>query len=288
MYGAHIGFSGRISEAIEEGVKLRMHAIQIFMGNPKSFTRSRISERDIRVSSEACVRANMNLFTHFPYVANLAGSKDVLAWSGDAEQDAKTNKVLASLEYELGVVARAGGTSSTPSLKNGVVIHPGNHKVGKDGLRAIGESINRITFAPNSNLILENSAGGGTALATTFDEIASIINHVSPEKRGNVKVCLDTAHIFGYGEYDLRKLTEVDRMFAEFDAKIGLQYFYLLHLNDSEVPLKSRKDRHACLCKGFIWKENDEALWYLLGKCASLSIPVILETHVSDMAHFVQ
>jgi deoxyribonuclease-4 len=287
MYGAHIGFSGRISEAIEEGAKLHMHAIQIFMGNPKSFSRSRISEQDIRASSEACVRTNMNLFTHFPYVANLAGSKDILAWSGDAEQDAKTNKVLASLDYELGVVARASAGSMTP-LKNGVVIHPGNHTKKGDGLRAIGESINRITFAPNSNLILENSAGGGTALATTFDEIASIINHVSPAKRGHVKVCLDTAHIFGYGEYDLSKIKEVDRMFAEFDEKIGLQYFYLLHLNDSEVPLKSRKDRHACLCKGFIWSENDEALWYLLGKCASLSIPVILETHVSDMAHFVQ
>jgi apurinic endonuclease APN1 len=265
-----------------------MHAIQIFMGNPKSFTRSRISERDILASSQACASVNMNLFTHFPYVANLAGSKDILAWSGNAEQDAKTNKVLASLEYELGVVGRASGTGVNPSLKNGVVIHPGNHMKKEDGLRAIGESINRITFAPNSTLILENSAGGGSALATTFDEIASIINHVSPEKRAHVKVCLDTAHIFGYGEYDLSKIAEVDRMFAEFDAKIGIQYFHLLHLNDSEVPLKSRKDRHACLCKGFIWSKNDEALWYLLAKCASLSVPVILETHVSDMAHFVQ
>jgi deoxyribonuclease-4 len=288
MYGAHIGFGGTVREAIEEGSKLRMHAIQIFMGNPKSFSRSRITERDILASREACVEKRMNLFTHFPYVANLAGSKDILAWSGNAEQDAKTNKVLTSLEYELGVVARASGSSSTPALKNGVVIHPGNHTEKEDGLRAIGESINRITFAPNSTLILENSAGGGTALATTFDEIATIIAHVAPEKRGHVKVCLDTAHIFGYGEYDLRKSTEVDRMFEEFDAKIGIGYFHLLHLNDSEVPLKSRKDRHACLCTGFIWKENDEALWYLLGKCASLSVPVILETHVSDMAHFVQ
>ena len=65
--------------------------------------------------------------------------------------------------------------------------------------------------------------------------------------------------------------------------RIGLKYFNLLHLNDSEVPLGSKKDRHARLGSGYIWKDDFKPLIYLLNKCKDHDIPMILETHHIDM-----
>ena len=67
-------------------------------------------------------------------------------------------------------------------------------------------------------------------------------------------------------------------MFYEFDKYIGLEKFNLLHLNDSQVKLGSKKDRHECLCEGCIWKEDNKSLKYLLVKCSENKIPIIIET----------
>ena len=72
-------------------------------------------------------------------------------------------------------------------------------------------------------------------------------------------------------------------MFYDFDKILGIENFTLLHLNDSEVKFKSRKDRHALIGTGYIWKDDFKSLKYLLNKCKDNKIPVILETHPSDM-----
>ena len=78
-------------------------------------------------------------------------------------------------------------------------------------------------------------------------------------------------------------IKDIDRLFIDFEEIIGLEKFTLLHLNDSETVQKSKKDRHACLGKGYIWKESFESLIYLLDKCKSVGIPAVLETHGIDM-----
>jgi endonuclease IV len=78
-------------------------------------------------------------------------------------------------------------------------------------------------------------------------------------------------------------VTEITRFFEDFKNIIGLEYFKLLHLNDSEVPLGSKKDRHACLGKGQIWNSSFESLIYLLNTCKKYHIPMVLETNSSDM-----
>jgi endonuclease IV len=72
-------------------------------------------------------------------------------------------------------------------------------------------------------------------------------------------------------------------MFADFDRLLGIDNFYLLHLNDSKVPLGSKKDLHACLGDGCIWENSFESLIHLLNKCKENKIPMVLETHGTDM-----
>jgi deoxyribonuclease-4 len=254
-----------------------MYATQFFMGNPKAFARHKVSFDDISRTKKLLKKFPLHVFSHFPYIANLAGSVKSLAWHGDSTQDAKTTRVLESLEYELSVL------SNFDDLRNGVVIHPGAYPDRKAGLANISKSINKITFTENGKLLLENAAGQGNALATTFKEIKTIIDGVDEEKRGYIGVCVDTAHIWGVGEYDISECSEVERMFADFDAIIGPEYFTLLHLNDSEVVLGARKDRHACLGTGHIWGDSFDSLILLLNICKERGIPAVLETHGADM-----
>ena len=275
--GAHTCFEKKISDTLWTSVNFGMYTTQFFMGNPYGFDRAKITEEDISDSKRIMARFPMNVFTHYPYVSNLAGSKDVLAWNGDKKQDVKTGYILKSLEYELGVIAKLG------VKKSGVVIHPGNFPDREKGLEAISKSINKINFHKESKLILENSAGQGVSLATTFREIRKIIEGVDENKRDNVGVCIDTCHIYAYGDYDLGEEREVDRMFRDFEECIGIDRLSLIHLNDSQNARRSRKDRHECLGEGCIWKNRRRSLVYLLDRCDKIGVPMVLETDLSDM-----
>lgn len=277
--GAHTEFSKNIYNTLNKSILYGMTVTQFFFGNPKSFTRHRASQEDINQCIKLLSRFPMHVFSHFPYVANFAGSVKQLAWDGDKEQDAKTQLIIKELEYELGIMSNF----SIGGKRNGVVIHPGNYNDRSLGLKTIAKSINKITFTEGSTLILENAAGQGCSLATTFKEIKEIIDQVLPEKQKHIGVCVDTAHICGRGEYDLSKCSEVSRMFEEFDNIIGINKFTLLHLNDSVVSLGSKKDEHALLGKGHIWSDSFDSLILLLDLCKKYGIPVMLETHSSDM-----
>ena len=277
--GSHTKFSNNIYITLKESIFYGMTATQFFFGNPKSFIRHRSTLEEINLSKKLLSRFPMHVFSHFPYVANFAGSVKQLAWDGDLEQDAKTQIIINELEYELRVMSNF----SMDGKRNGVVIHPGNYKDKQLGLSTIAKSINKITFAEGSTLILENSAGQGCVLASTFKEIKEIIDQILPDKQKHIGVCVDTAHICGMGEYDLSKCSEVTRMFEEFDKIIGLNKFTLLHLNDSVVALGSKRDEHALLGTGHIWSGGFESLILLLDTCKKYGIPVILETHGLDM-----
>jgi deoxyribonuclease-4 len=273
--GAHKSFSGKIYDTVYDSINSGMYVTQFFMGNPYGFDRAKITTEDIQNTKRLIKSYPIDIFTHYPYVANLAGSKETLAWNGDEKQDNKTGYILKSLEYELSVL------SNFPN--NGVVIHPGNFKDRNRGLITISQSINKINFTENSKLVLENSAGQGTSLATTFQEIKTIIDNVDEYKRQNIGVCIDTCHTFAYGLYDLSITSQVEKMFNDFNAIIGLDKLSLVHLNDSKEKYGSKKDRHELLKHGYIWKHDDSSLKYLIQKCKQLNIPCILETQESDM-----
>jgi len=277
--GFHTCFRICICESIYASINCGSYAMQIFMGNPKGFTRQVITEKDMTLSRELVDRFPMHIFTHFPYIANLNGSADSLCWNGDSKIDAKMSFLLKQLEYELSIVSKL----HLSGFNSGVVIHPGCYGKREEGLATISKTINKIKFSPNSKLILENCAGEGRKLCKNFKEIKTIFNKLEHDKLNHVGVCVDTAHIWGEGLYDLSTFRGIDLMFQDFDSILGFENFTLLHLNDSKVPLGSKKDRHEMLGRGFIWRHDIAPLKYLVEKCDNLKIPIILETHPFDI-----
>lgn len=278
--GAHTPFSKNIYDTLYTSISVGMYTTQFFMGNPKTCNRSKIDQKDIEKSKKLLKTFDLNIFTHFPYICNLAGSTFSLAWEEDEKQNDKTLKVLAGLQYELDVLHELNG--------KGVVVHPGNYKDRKKGIQAIAKSINKLNFKGDTKLVLENSAGQGVSLATTFQEISDIINLVNPEKRKNIGVCIDTCHIYAFGTYNLSLESEIDKMFSDFDNILGLQNFSLLHLNDSKDVQGAKKDRHEFIGEGKIWSENPYTVIYLLDKCKKYNIPIVLETHMLDILKIIE
>jgi len=273
--GAHVQFSGTIYESLYYGIQKGCYSIQIFLGNPISLKRCVINEKDIINTKKLLKRFPTNIFTHFPFIANLSGtSKGSLAWESDEKINNIILNCLNSIEYELDIMSKIGC---------GVVIHPGSFPDRKKGLLAISKSINKINFKNNYKLILENADGQGNNLGTTFEELKYIYDNIDENKKEYIGFCIDTCHIFAYGQYDISKLDNMKRMFNEFENIFGLKKLSLIHLNDSICNLGSKKDRHECLKNGLIWKENCESLLYLIDFCKSNNIPIILETHVNDI-----
>ena len=282
LSGSHTSFNGNIYDTLKLSICRGMMVTQFFMGDSTAFKRHKVSQKDLEKSLRLCDRFPLHVFSHFPFISNLVGSVKQLAWEGNPQQDYKTSAVLRSLEYELRII------SHFKSGRSGVVIHPGNFKDRKVGLAKIAETINKINFPEGSKLLLENAAGQGCSLATTFEEIKEIYDQIDKDKQKFIGVCVDTAHLCGYGEYDLSECKEVERMFADFDRILGIEKFTLLHLNDSVVCLGSRKDEHACLGTGQIWWKSFDSLVLLLDTCKKYDIPSVLETHSLDMLKLAQ
>ena len=272
--GSHIPFQGSLTNTIRFALKNSMNTLQFFLGSPKSYSLYDVTDDDLLQAVELSEHFDIPVFSHAKYLYNLAGSKKSLAWNGDPDQDRKTQNIIRLLETELGVLSNF--------KRNGVIVHPGNYTDRSSGLKAISDSISKINFPENSKLLLENSAGQGTSLATTLQEIQTIISGVDESKQKYLGVCIDTAHLHGYGEYDVSKISEIDRLFRDFDDIIGKERLSLIHFNDACVKFGSRKDRHFCILQGEIFKDTD-VVRYFIKKCEEWNVPMVLETVPEDI-----
>lgn len=274
--GSHMSFNGSISDTLTDSLNMGMYSVQFFMGNPKSVkSRAKVTETDIKKCNEIISTTPINVFSHFPYCVNLAGSitNRCLAWNDEKNEDTIMTSIK-SIEYELSILAQF-------KTKNGVVIHPGNWFDREKGLLAIAKSINKINFPIGSTLLLENSAGQGNSLATTLTELKKIFDNLNETRKSHVGICIDTCHLFAFGDYDIRKISEVDRFLTDFDKHFERSKLKLIHLNDSTTDFKSRRDNHALIGTGYIWKDNLDSLRYFLNK--TNGIPIVLETVPDDI-----
>ena len=126
--------------------------------------------------------------------------------------------------------------------------------------------------APGLHLLLENTAGSGTTIGSTFDELAAIVAAVGGGTR--LGLCLDSCHAFAAG-HDLRTVDAVDGTLERFDRVVGLERLEMIHLNDSRFPIGSRRDRHAHIGRGEI---GFEGIGALLRHPGLRGIPFLLET----------
>jgi apurinic endonuclease APN1 len=264
--GTHLSFNKSLYKTINFALSTGMYSFQFFLGNPQSFKRSFLEEDDIKISLLIKDRYPMYIFTHAPYVYNLAKDSDT------------TNTIISYLEKELNHVSLFG---------EGVVLHPGSNPNKKKGILEIAKNISKINFQDNSKLILENMAGQGNMIGSTFQELRDIRNNIEEGKQKHIGFCIDTAHIWGMGLYDLSDEKEIDKMFQDIDNILGIENILLFHINDSKAVFGSNLDRHELLGEGKIWNKNGDALRYLLKCIKYKDIPIILETDPSDIRKFL-
>jgi deoxyribonuclease-4 len=256
--GAYASIAKGFVKAAENTVEqVGGNALQIFLKSPRGGGVCKLT--DAEASDYKKYAQTQGLFTvaHCSYLLNFAKDLTDKPWT------------LTNLIDDLNNLERLGGV--------GVVLHIGK-SLGLPravGLEFVIQNIGSVltqTKNLKAAIILENTAGQGTELGFTFDELAVIYRGLKKHKR--VKFCLDTCHAFAAG-YDLRSLAGVKKTFAEFDQKLGLKNLACIHFNDSKSKYESRVDRHADLGEGEIGLSGLRAIAKL---AASKKIPLILET----------
>ncbi len=260
-FGSHVSASGGVDKTFVRAEDVGATSIQIFSKNERQWIAKPLDpdvvERFHAERERMAIDPKL-LVIHDSYLINLASPKeDILG------------KSLLAFKEEL----TRGDLLGIPHL----VTHPGAHTGSgiEVGISRFAQSLNEIfSDLPDSKTItlLETTAGQGTALGRSFEELAEIIDLV--EDKSRVGVCLDTCHIFSAG-YDFRTPDQYAETMASFDRIVGLQYLRALHLNDSKTPFASNKDRHDQIGDGEIGLEgfrnfvNDSRL---------AGLPAILET----------
>ncbi len=258
--GAHVSAGGGVENAPVNAKALGASAFALFTKNQRRWQAPPLPPESIAAFKENCRKNGYGperILPHDSYLINLGHPEnDKLKKSRDAFVD-EMNRCR-----ELGL-----------TMLN---FHPGNHlkKITPDAcIETIAESIN-IALARTEGVtaVIENTAGQGTNLGHTFEEIAAIIHGVEDKTR--VGVCLDTCHAFAAG-YDLRDEAACEATFAEFQRIIGFDYLRGLHLNDSKKELGSRVDRHHSIGKG---EMGLAPFRYIMADRRFDNIPLILET----------
>ncbi len=161
-----------------------------------------------------------------------------------------------------------------------LIIHIGHRMESSEdqAMEAVSQGINQAIEKVKNGvmLLMENTAGQGTEIGYTFEQMKNIFDGVHDRQR--IGVCLDTAHTFEAG-YDLSNRSGIDQTLEKFDQTIGLKRLHLLHLNDSKSPLGSRKDRHWHIGKGYIGLEGFR---HLINHPSLRHLPGIMETPRKD------
>jgi deoxyribonuclease IV len=257
LIGAHVSPAGGLPKAIERGVQRRCRAIQIFNQSPRMWKPTTYREEDVAAFREAMSASPIDaVLIHAVYLLNCA--------SDDPDIRAKS---LTSLTHSLRVGHEIGAS--------GVVLHPGSAKTGdvKSAIGRAGETIGEaLRESEGCELHLENTAGTGGTLGRSFDELAALLDASGGEER--LGVCLDSCHLLASG-YEIRTTTGMSSVVREATRKLGRGKIRSLHLNDSQTPLGSNRDRHANLGTGELGEAGCMAF---LSTPGLQKLPCVLET----------
>jgi deoxyribonuclease-4 len=257
--GAHMSVAGGLPRAVERAVVHRCDALQIFAKNASQW-RGRVVPREEIREFRAKVRQSRigTVVSHASYLINLATTNGPLRGQSIDAMGDEIDRAEA-----LGLF--------------GVVLHPGCYTAGSeaDGLSLIADALAgllRERRRGRTMVLLEQTAGQGTALGSTFEQLASIMAKMNDHPR--VGVCLDTCHLLAAG-YDIASPEGYAATFAQFRRLIGFARLKAFHLNDSKRPLGSRVDRHEHIGDGHLGLETFRRL---LNDRRFRALPMMVET----------
>ena len=259
LIGAHMSISGGVFNSLLFGEELGCTTIQIFTKNNNQWKAKEITPEDVKKFFDNQKKTEISpVVGHTGYLINLASPKEDVY-----------NLSLESMLVELKRAELLG----LPYL----VMHPGSHLGNgeKDGIKKIARSIDwlhRKTKGFKVKILLETTAGQGSAIGYRFEHLAEIIERVKDSKR--LGVCYDTCHTFAAG-YDIRTKGAYETTFKEFDKVVGLSRLKVIHVNDSIKDLGSRVDRHQHIGEG---KIGLAGFRLLMNDKRWEKIPKILET----------
>jgi deoxyribonuclease-4 len=253
--GAHVSTAGGLSTAFGRATEIGAETVQIFASSPRAW-KFRAPSGD-QIEEFRTERASSDVgpvFIHGSYLVNVGGDPEILAKSVDS---LTLNMAAASA---LGV--------------SGVIFHGGSH-LGKGFDAVLGQSADALkqvlTDSPDDVwLIIENSAGMGAHVGSSFEEIGRMVEAIDSER---VKVCLDTQHCYAAG-YNLGDPEGVASAMAEFDRHVGLERLVAVHANDTKTDLGSGVDRHENIGDGHIGVDGFEVI---MGFPAFRDVPFLLE-----------
>ena len=256
LIGAHLSTQGGLHTVFARAKAIKASAISLFAKNGNQWKGKTLTDEDCATFQS--MRTVRPMLTHASYLINLATT----------HEEVYRNSIAAMID-ELDRAERLG--------IHAVVLHPGAH-LGAGSNAAIDQiarSLDRIHAAiPNHRVVtlLETSAGQGTCVGCTFEELGKMIRLVDDKRR--VGVCFDTCHVFAAG-YDLRTRDGYERAIDELERHVGLENVGAFHLNDSKRELGSRVDRHEHIGKGHL---GLEPFRLLLNDARFRLLPKVLET----------
>lgn len=259
LIGAHTSAAGGAFQALLEGQRIGATTIQLFTANQKRWISKPLDQQAIDKWHETIKEVGIKqVMSHDSYLINLGSfnpenlEKSLIAFRQEIERCKQLG--LTYLNFHPGAALESDPQHCLDRIVESLLLM--KDLVGDGRLR----------------LLLEATAGQGSSLGYTFEQLDYIMDRVYRELP--IGICIDTCHIFAAG-YDLRTAEACDKTFSEFDRIVGLRHLYALHINDSLKPLGSRVDRHASLGKGLI---GLECFRFLMNDPRTRNLPKYLET----------
>lgn len=258
-FGLHVSIAGGIDRIFERGESLSCGVVQLFSHSSRSWEFHLPEEDSLLPYHRSRTDSSVSrVFIHASYLINIA-----------SEDESIRRRSTETLRKEL---------QTADLLKaDGLVLHPGSAKNGsREGaleraaelLRDVLDGISGL----QTPLLLENTAGAGSMLGSTSEEMKILFDLVDqPEKIG---LCLDSCHLFASG-YDLNAPGVYEKVLKDFRKAVPSRKISSWHLNDALFGLGSGKDRHAGLGEG---KIGIPALTRIVLGAVSEGVPVVLET----------
>jgi deoxyribonuclease-4 len=255
LFGGHV--SGGVKAAPERAEAIGANALQLFVQSPRAW-RFPDHDPDVLAGFQERARAGgiESTLVHAIYLCNFASPDDELY-----------GKSVSTLSSTVDTACAIGA--------EGVVFHVGSHLGSgfEAGLERAAPAVAQVLerCSDTTWLLLENSAGTGGTIGRSLDELAALVERL--DRHSRLGVCLDSCHLWASG-YDVTDPAALDALLDEFDSLIGLDRLRALHVNDSQTPLGSNRDRHANLREGLI----GDGLSVFLGNPRLQQLPAVVET----------
>src|SRR5437764_3397935 len=259
--GSRVICVARLAQRLQRGPERGCKAIQIFSQSPRRWQPSAHGAEETAAFNEALASSSIEaVVIHAVYLLNCA--------SEDRDLRAKS---LTSLTHSLRLGEQIGA--------RGVILHAGSAKTSsvEKAIERAGRTIRAaLADSDGCELHIENTAGAGGTLGRSIEELEALISASGGGRR--LGLCLDSCHLFASG-YDIRSAVGIDAVVEQISAKIGLERIRSLHLNDSQAPLGSNRDRHANIGAGELGRRGCAAF---LAAPAFEGLACVLETPGED------